>query len=317
MRAKSFFDLGPIAFGGLFGLIVAVGVIFSILNFVRQILLLYPVAGEIVRVEIALVAFEAGSVGVDVLQLARDVAGSAGLDIGDRGVDGHTGRIGLRRGGEQDDCVGQRQARLGQAELQCRVDTRLDDGDGLWIGKADVLAGRAKDAAAGAGQVAGLQKAGEIVQRGVRVGAAERLHQGREVVIVVIACAVVAHGRDLRELRRVGKRQVDRAVRLPSGGEEQLDGVGRFAEVAAAGLCDALERAVLADGSDAVLFFEKVNGTPDALEGFLRRDGLELKDRGAGEDRVVDIEIGIFCCGGDERDLAVFDVFQQRLLLLF
>ena len=195
------------------------------------------------------------------------------------------------------------------------VDTRLDDGDGLWIGKADVFTGRAKDAAAGAGQVAGFQESGEIVQRGVRVGAAERLHQGREVVIVVIARAVVAHGRDLRELRRVGKRQVDRAVRLPSGGEEQLDGVGRFAEVAAAGLCDALERAVFADGSDAVLFFEKVNGTPDALEGFLRRDGLELKDRGAGEDCVVDIEIGIFRCGGDERDLAVFDVFQQRLLM--
>ena len=108
MRAKSFFDLGPIAFGGLFGLIVAVGVIFSILNFVGQILLLYPVAGEIVRIEIALIALESSAVGVDVLQLTRDVAGFAGFDIGDRGVDGHTGRIGLRRGGEQDDRVGQR-----------------------------------------------------------------------------------------------------------------------------------------------------------------------------------------------------------------
>ena len=114
MRAKSFFDFVPIALGGLFGFIVAVGVIFSILNFVRQVLLLHPVAGEIVRVEIALVAFEAGSVGVDVLQLTRDVAGFAGFDIGNRGVDGHTGRIGLRRGGEQDDCVGQRQTGFGK-----------------------------------------------------------------------------------------------------------------------------------------------------------------------------------------------------------
>ena len=50
----------------------------------------------------------------DATQLTRDVAGFAGFDIGNRGVDGHTGRIGLRRGGEQDDCVGQRQTGFGK-----------------------------------------------------------------------------------------------------------------------------------------------------------------------------------------------------------
>ena len=50
----------------------------------------------------------------DCAQLTRDVAGFAGFDIGNRGVDGHTGRIGLRRGGEQDDCVGQWQTGFGK-----------------------------------------------------------------------------------------------------------------------------------------------------------------------------------------------------------
>ena len=111
---------------------------------------------EIVRVEIALVALEARAVGVDILQLARDGAGSACLHIGDGRIDGHAAGIGLRGRGKEKNRVGQRQTRLRQAQLQSAVDAGLDDGDGLRIGKADILRHRAQDAAAGGRQIARL-----------------------------------------------------------------------------------------------------------------------------------------------------------------
>ena len=48
-----------------------------------------------------------------------------------------------------------------------------------------------------------------------------------------------------------------------------------------------------------------------------RRDGLELKHRGAAENGVKHAEIGVFRGGGDEGDPPVLDKFQQGLLLFF
>ena len=109
-------DLLPISLGGLFGFVVAVGVVGAVFDDVGEVLLADPVVGEIVGVEIALVAFEACAVGVDVLQLARDGAGLPGLDVGDGGVDGHAAGVGLRRGREQKHRVCQRQPRFRQAD---------------------------------------------------------------------------------------------------------------------------------------------------------------------------------------------------------
>ena len=51
-------------------------------------------------------------------------------------------------------------------------------------------------------------------------------------------------------------------------------------------------------------------------EAVLRRDRLELKERRAGDDGVINIEVRIFSGGGDKRDPPVLHVFQKRLLLL-
>ena len=48
----------------------------------------------------------------------------------------------------------------------------------------------------------------------------------------------------------------------------------------------------------------------------VRRQHFELKDGGAGQDRVEDGEVGVLRGGGDEGDLAVLDELQQGLLLL-
>ncbi len=46
-------------------------------------------------------------------------------------------------------------------------------------------------------------------------------------------------------------------------------------------------------------------------------DRFKFKDSAPGEDRVIDVEIGVFSGRGDQRDRPIFDEFKQRLLLFF
>ena len=109
------------------------------------------------RVLVALLALEAGPVGVDVLQLARIWPGLARAHVGHGGVDAHHHAVRLGGRGQQYGCLGQGQPRLRQAQLQRAVTAGLDYGRGLGIGEAYVLAGRAEQPADGAYEVAGLR----------------------------------------------------------------------------------------------------------------------------------------------------------------
>ena len=80
------------------------------------------------------------------------------------------------------------------------------------------------------------RKPGQVVHGGVRVGAADGLHEGGQIVIVIVAGFVIAHGRALRDLLCVLHGERDDAVHRPRGGIEELDGVERLADIAAAGL---------------------------------------------------------------------------------
>ena len=51
-------------------------------------------------------------------------------------------------------------------------------------------------------------------------------------------------------------------------------------------------------------------------DGIIHRQRLKFKNRAAGQECVVDIEIRVLCGRGDQGDLAVFQEFQQALLLL-
>ena len=75
--------------------------------------------------------------------------------------------------------------------------------------------------------------------------------------------------------------------------------------------------ALLRRDAQAGLFSHVVHRAEDGLFHVVRRDGLEFKDRAAAQDRIKNIEIGILRRGGNQRDLAVFNVLQQGLLLLF
>ena len=155
------------------------------------------------------------------------------------------------------------------------------------------------------------------MQRRVRVRAAQRLHQRRQRVIVLVAVAVIAHRAALGDGFRIVEAY-EHLVAVRSGcRKQQLDRVERLAHIAAAGpaypLHDArlkLRRFTLALGEDG-------KRAHNGRLGLLRRNGLELEHRRAAEDSAEHAEIGVFRRRGDERDAPVLDKLQQRLLLLF
>ena len=104
------------------------------------------------------------------------------------GVDG----VRFRRGGEIDGRLGQRQFAFGAAEHVIGVAGGDRLRQRLRIGEADILDRHADQAPRDEHRVlAGNQHAGEIIERRVRVGAAHRLVQGRDQVVVAVLRLVV------------------------------------------------------------------------------------------------------------------------------
>ena len=155
---------------------------------------------KLVRVLVALLALEARGVRVNVLQLARNIAGPAAPDVGPRRVDTLDHAVGFRRGGKQHGRVRQRQARFRQAQLQGAVHAGLHDGDRLRVRHADILARRAQKPAAGRHEIACLKEARKVMERRVGVAAAQRLHQRRRHIVHRVAALIVAHRAALRHL---------------------------------------------------------------------------------------------------------------------
>ena len=96
----------------------------------------------------------------------------------------------------------------------------------------------------------------------------------------------------------------------------KLECVHRLADVAAAAERDFFGTAVLQCNRDPLLLREHGSRTGYGSCYLLGLDGLELKDRGTAENRVIYIKIRILGGGCDQRDAAVFDILEQRLLLL-
>ena len=106
---------------------------------------------------------------MDILELPWDVPRQSCLHVGHSRVNGHAGRVGLGSGCQKDGRLGQRQPCLRQPQLKGAVHAGLYDGHRLGIGQADVLTGRAEDAADGRDQVPRLQQPGQIMDRRIRV----------------------------------------------------------------------------------------------------------------------------------------------------
>ena len=115
-------------------------------------------------------------------------------------------RFDFGRGGEVDDGLGQVELRLGQADVLEGVRGGHRDHQRLRVGLADVLAGQDDQAADDeAGVLAGLEHAGEPVEAGVGIGAADALDERGDHVVVLVAPVAQRLGAE----RRLGVGQRD------------------------------------------------------------------------------------------------------------
>lgn len=290
-----------------------------VLHAVREVLLLDPVAREVVRVLVADAAVQltAGLV-VGVLQIGRDweVAGMLHLLHGleDRGGAG----VRLRCGGD----VGRG---LGQDDLGFRHADTFHGQEGVGrnhcrhgVCIAHVLRGADHDAAGDELDVfAGGEHAGQVVDGGVRVGAAHGLDEGAHGVVVVIAVLIVAHGALLDALGGDVKGDVNAAVRVAVGGEDrELDGIQRRAGVAVCGVGEELTCVVVDPGMEGADALSRVReGAVDEGRDVLAGEWLQLEDAGAGDQCAVDLEVRVLGGRADEDDGAVLDEWEEVILL--
>ena len=133
---------------------------------------------------------------------------------------------------------------------------------------------------------------------------------------MLVAVPVIPHGAALSQLQSILTGHIQHAVLGFCGLVQQLHRRHRLADVAAAGGSHRVGNGVLPlEGQVAALLLD-AQGTLHGGTGLLRRQGLELEHRAAGQQGVIDVEIGILGGAGDHGDLAVLQKLQQALLLL-
>ena len=224
--------------------------------------------------------------------------------------------MGLGGRGQQDSRLGQGQLGLRQPQLHGSIHTCLHNGDRLGVRHPHILAGGAQQPPAGGDEVPRLQKAGQVVERRIRVAAPEGLHQGGGGVVHGVAASVVPHGAALGHLLHVVQGQ----HQLPISGHgcpaQKFHRIDGLADVAAAGGGDLPGHILLPVQGQGRTVLLDLQCPQDSGFHLLRRHGLELKHRAAGQQGSVHIKVRVLRGGGDEGQRAVLHEFQQALLLL-
>ncbi|POR32924.1 Flap endonuclease, partial [Tolypocladium paradoxum] len=239
---------------------------------------------------------------------ARD----AGLAQGGVGVvEGAVGAGALGSEAQGDGAVGEGDARLGHADLLGgRVGGRGEREERA-VREADVFGGDDDHAARDEeGVLARLQHAREVVERGVRVVAPDRLVECRDGVVVLVTAAVVDE--------RLGERRLDVVLcdaLARRQREGQLEQVERRAGVAVAEPRQVADHVVVDERRRGVRRQLCLAGPPQDVDSVLRRQGLQGKGAAAGQQRVGHPERGVLRCGADERDGARLDGLEEDVLL--
>ena len=225
-----------------------------------------------------------------------------------RGPDRVRARLRLGRGREVDRRLREVELRLGQADVLERVRRGDGDEERAWVGVADVLGGEDGHPAGDEARIlAAFEHRGEVVDGRVRVGAAHRLDEGGDEVVVLVGALVVAQ-------RPLAGGVVDVALleRRPLGLRglpRELDRRERGARVAAGPPCDQRDDLV---GHVRV---DRGSAAPDDLGQLLLDERLELDHLAAGEQRRVDLEVRVLGRRADQRQQPLFDRGQERVLL--
>ncbi len=167
------------------------------------------------------------------------------------------------------------------------------------------------------GVFAGFYHAGQPVDGGIGGGAAQRLDEGGDGVVVRLAGAVVQVGAVLERLfDELAGHLLDAVFVGPRRRRRQLEGVEGDARVAAGAAGQRLDRFVverqLLAAKPALLVGQR---PADYRLDLLRRQEVQRVDAGARQQRPDDLERRVLRRGADERDRAVFDVRQDDVLL--
>ncbi len=183
------------------------------------------------------------------------------------------------------------------------------------VGQPDVLAGQDHQPPGDEARVlAGLDHPRQVVQRRVGVGAAHRLDEGADDVVVLVALAVVAHRRLVD--RGLRGRQVDLVAALRPGGAGGRLEVGQRAAGVAAGQPDQVVASLVAERGRR----RRARARRPAPGRGPRRSSssverLQAQQQAARQQRRDHGEERVLGGGGDQRHPAVLHPGQQRVLL--
>ena len=202
--------------------------------------------------------------------------------------------------------------RLGHSDLFAHVVDHVGVRKRLGIGKTHVLCGKIQHPS---GHVAGIFSSSEhapnVVYRGVAIGIAQRFVHGGNVVVVVLAVAVVRE-----DFPRAVDDVIDGKFSRPLDDERLFENRECETEVAVGFSGEKI---------DCRVGYRNVGkrlGDPfprgfEAVRYLIGRNGFERENLRAGQKRPNDGEAGILGSGSDEGDYPLFDVRQKRILLGF
>ena len=155
------------------------------------------------------------------------------------------------------------------------------------------------------------------MERRVRVGATHGFLVSRYDVVVVIAVPVVPHGRPLCHLLDHLKGDALAVFCNRGRRNRKVQTAQRLAQVAARTLCQILAGIFFQNDILPLGFRKFGDGIVQPALHIRCRQRFEFKYRAAGQQCIIDVKIRVFRSRGNEGDCAVFNTFQQALLLLF
>ncbi len=179
------------------------------------------------------------------------------LNVGNGSIQGDMAGIGLWRGCHEDCGISQRDSGLRHSKHKGHIHAGFDNGDDHGIGQAHILRRNDHQSAAGGLHLPCLQKPGKVVAGRIRIRAANGFLQRGKKVIVVVPIPVCPHGAFLGHGYGIGHSQ---RQRIPLGhgcGEQDLNGVHGFAQIAAAGPCNIVKNPILRHGFQTGALFHK------------------------------------------------------------
>jgi hypothetical protein len=230
------------------------------------------------------------------------------LDVLPRFPDRDRGCVRLGRPGEVERCLREVQLCLRQADVLDRVGGGDGHQQGPRVGVAHVLGGEDHHPPRDEARIlARLEHHREVVDGSVGVAAAHRLDEGGRVIVVLVARTVVP-----QRTRAGGVGD----VALVQRGAFRLGGLP--GELERLQCCAAVPAGPAGDVFDELLGhvgLEHLRPAPHHRRRLFVGKGLELVDRAAGKQRRVDLEVRVLRRGSDQRDEAVFDGMQDRVLL--